>query len=468
MTDYQNYFKGKKVLVMGLGLLGRGIGVTKFLAECGAKVTVTDFKTKEELKEALKEINDFVKKHKLKATRLNDAVGQVSYKLGGHDLADFRDRDLIIRAANVPLDSPYLKEAAKNKIQVTQDAALFAKLTAGQVKIVGITGTRGKSTVTHLLYEILKADKRRVWLAGNIRGTATLPLLKKVKPGDMVVMELDSWQLQSFGDAKISPSLAIFTSLMNDHQNYYQNNLARYFKDKANIFKYQKVGDTLIIGKNNFSPDSFRLVDEIKKLKPKGDVIVPDYKLTAKSYKLKLPGSHNLYNIALVIAAAQELGVPETVIKKVTGNFKGLPGRLELVAVKKGIKFYNDTTATTPDAVMAAVHALGEKKGKIILIGGGADKELDFKRYGQIVPKYLKELILFKGAATEKILKALPVKWKKQAIMVGSMKEALRQAQGLAAQGDIVLLSPGAASFGIFKNEFDRGDQFNKLARKLK
>ncbi|OHA57234.1 MAG: UDP-N-acetylmuramoylalanine--D-glutamate ligase [Candidatus Vogelbacteria bacterium GWA1_51_14] len=431
---------------MGLGLLGRGIGVTKFLVESRAKVTVTDLKTKEELKAALKPLAKF---------------RNITYRLGGHNLKDFNKQDLIIRAANVPIDSPYLKEAKKNKITITQDATLFAQLAGEGAQIIGITGTRGKSTVTHLLYEILKASGRRVWLGGNVRGTATLPLLKKVKPGDMVVMELDSWQLQSFGDAKISPSLAIFTSFMNDHQNYYKNNLERYFQDKANIFKHQTKDDILIVGRNNFGPESFKLVDEIKKLKPKSKLIVP-------SYKLSLPGKHREYNAALASAAAKVLGVSEAVIKRTVNNFKGLPGRLELIKSIRGIKYYNDTTATTPDAVMAAVHALKEYKGKIILIGGGADKELDFKRYSQIVPKYLKELVLFKGSATDKILVVLPAKFKKQAIVVGGMRDAFKCAISLAERGDIVLLSPGAASFGLFRNEFDRGDQFNKLVKAIK
>lgn len=463
MADYQNYFKDKKILVMGLGLLGRGIGVTKFLAANGAKVTVTDLKTKEELKEALKSLAKYK---------------NIKYHLGGHELADFsaqgrsasggKNQDLIIRAANVPLNSLYLKEAAKNKIPVTQDAALFAQLAGNKVKIVGITGTRGKSTVTHLLYEILRAAKRKVYLAGNVRGLATLPLLKKIKPGDTVVMELDSWQLQSFGDAKISPELAIFTSLMNDHQNYYNNNFTRYFQDKANIFKYQKAGDALIVGKNNFSPDSFKLVDEIKKMKPKGRLKVVTENNLPKNWRLKLPGRHNRYNVALAVIATRELGVTEEVIKKTVENFAGLPGRLELTAEKRGVRYYNDTTATTPDATLAALHALREKKGKIILLGGGTDKELDFKRFGQIAPKYLKELILFQGTATDKILKVLPAKFKQQAIVVSGMADAMKCALALAEKGDVVLLSPAAASFGLFRNEFDRGDQFNKLVKKLK
>ncbi len=474
MLDRKNYFKDKKITVMGLGLLGRGIGVIKFLAEQGAVLTVTDLKTKEQLASSLQELK---KLKKLKA---------ITYHLGGHRLEDFSARggsalggkDLIIRAPNAPINSIYLAEARKNKITVEQDASLFCKLAPPGVKIIGITGTRGKSTVTHLLYEILKGHQGGVYLGGNIRGTATLPLLKKVKSGDVVVMELDSWQLQSFGDNKVSPSLAIFTSFMNDHQNYYRSTslmagMKRYFADKANIFKYQTKGDTLILG-----------AQIKKKVKTTGQIITPKTKLPS-GWKMILPGAHNEYNAMLAVVAARVLGVKDGVIKKVVEKFKGLPGRLEFIREVKGTRYYNDTTATTPDAVMAAVQALAKGQSlksprtdlgtglkKIILIGGGADKELNFKRYGQIVPKYLKELILFKGTATDKILAVLPKKLKFSVVIIKSMKEAIIEANKLAKKGDLVLLSPGAASFGPppggFKNEFDRGDQFNNLVKKLK
>ena len=441
--NYRDYFKGKKVTVMGLGLLGRGIGVIKFLAEQGAELIVTDLKTAEQLTPALKQLSKYK---------------NINYVLGEHRLEDFSaqgrsasgGKDLIIRAPNAPLDSVYLKEAEKSGVEIEQDASLFCKLAPTGVKIIGITGTRGKSTVTHLLYEILKTAKKNVYLAGNVRGTATLPLLKKVKAGDYVVMELDSWQLQSF--KHFSPQLAIFTTFMNDHQNYYRNSMERYFADKANIFKHQTKDDVLIAGN--------QVVTKIKTFKPKAKLITPKQSL--------LQGQHREYNAALASAAAKALGISESVIKKAVKNFKGLPGRLELIKNVKGVKYYNDTTATTPDAVMAAVHALKDYKGKIVLIGGGTDKELDFKRYGQIVPKYLKELILFEGSATTKILATLPLKWQKQAVIVKNMPDAFKCATALAQKGDLVLLSPGAASFGIFKNEFDRGDQFNKLVKKLK
>lgn len=441
--DCRDYFKGKRVTVMGLGLLGRGINVIKFLADCGAALTVTDLKTREQLAPALKELSKYK---------------NIEYVLGEHRLQDFQNKDLIIRAPNAPLNSPYLAEARKNKIEIEQDASLFCKLAPAGVKIVGITGTRGKSTVTHLLYEILSASGRsgKVFLAGNVRGMATLPLLKKVRANDVVILELDSWQLQSWGENKLSPHLAIFTTFLVDHLNYYSGNMNQYFADKANIFKYQTKDDILILG------------SQIKqKIKANSKIIKPKTKLPT-GWRFGAPGAHNEYNAMLAVVAARELGVKDQVIKKALANFTGLPGRLEARPAIGGVNYYNDTTATTPDAVMAAVHALKQYKGKIILIGGGTDKELDFKRYAQIVPKYLKGLILFKGTATDKILAALPKKLKFPVVIADNMKEAIKQSSKLAKKGDIVLLSPGAASFGIFKNEFDRGDQFNQLVKKIK
>ena len=187
----------------------------------------------------------------------------IKYVLGRHDLADFQNKDMVIKAAGVPLDSPYITEARKNNIKVEMDASLFVSLVGHSVsninvstwtlnvQVVGITGTRGKSTVTHLIYEILKASGRRVFLGGNVRGLATLPLLKKVKPDDIVVMELDSWQLQGFEEAKIKSEHSRFYHFLPDHQNYYKNDMDKYFSDKANIYRWQKKGDWFIAGPTN-------------------------------------------------------------------------------------------------------------------------------------------------------------------------------------------------------------------------
>ena len=434
--------------MMGLGILGRGVNVAKFLAECGAELTITDLKTEEQLESSLKILTPYK---------------NIKYVLGRHDLADFRDKDMVIKAAGVPLDSPYIAEARKNNIPIEMDASLFAKLTAlstSNVDIIGITGTRGKSTVTHLIYSIIKNSGRRVYLGGNVKGLATLPLLKKVKPSDVVVMELDSWQLQGFADAKISPNIAVFTTFLPDHQNYYKNDMDRYFSDKANIYRWQKDEDCLIAGVK-----TAKLIKEKEENIIKSRMIIADRKNIPKDWKIKLLGEHNLANIALAAETARKLGIKESVIKKSVEKFKGLPGRLEFIKEVKGIKFYNDTTATTPEAVVAALDSLKESKGKIILIGGGADKNLEYDEYAKIVKKSVKALALFRGLASNKIISALgKVKFPME--VFDNMKIAMKFAVANAKKGDIVLLSPGAASFGVFKNEFDRGEQFNKAVKR--
>jgi len=184
--------------------------------------------------------------------------------------------------------------------------------------------------------------------------------------------------------------------------------------------------------------------------------------------KIKIPGEHNRANIACAILVCQELDLDDQTIKKGVESFDGVPGRLELVRTVGRVKYYNDTTATTPDGNKAALEALKENEKKnIVLIAGGADKELDYIDMAKLVHKTVKGLVLIEGAATEKLLSLIPKKTSYPVFIVGSMKDALGYAQEIARKGDTVLLSPGAASFGVFKNEFDRGDQFVKFVNSL-
>ncbi len=427
---------------MGLGLLGRGVGVAQFLAFLGAKLTITDLKTESELAPSLRKLKQFK---------------NINFVLGRHRLIDFTQADMVIKAAGVPLVSPYIEIAQKNKVPVEMDASLFARLCPDGVTTIGVTGTRGKSTVTHLIYHILKTSGKRVFLGGNVKGLATLPLLKKIKAGDIVVLELDSWQLQGFGEAGISPKIAVFTTFMRDHQNYYNDDMKRYFADKANIYRYQKMTDVLIAGRE--------VAKRIKKDKFKSKLIVAPVSWPV-GFKTKLPGQHNQENIKLAILTARQLAVPEGKIRQAIANFSGVPGRLELIMVNKGIKYYNDTTATMPEASVAAWKSFPSHQKKIILIAGGSDKNLDYKEFCSLAPKYLKKLILFPGQATQKIVAQLPKSFSQKISFVDNMKEAIFSARKKAISGDIVLLSPGAASFGIFKNEFDRGEQFIRSTKK--
>jgi len=438
-----NFFKNKKVLVMGLGVLGRGAGDAEYLAWRGAIVTVTDLKTARELRPSLSRL----KKYKIK------------YALGGHRAADFTKQDFILKNAGVPLDSPYVKLARQNKIPVEMDESLFTKLAPRGVRIIGVTGTRGKTTTTNLIYQILKAARKRVWLGGNIKGVATLPLLDKVRRGDYVVMELSSWQLQGFAEAGVSPEMAVLTNIYPDHLNYYRGDMKRYIEDKAAIFLHQKKMDYFITNKNN--KDCRALAKRARsKVKFFNEIGI------SNNWKIKLLGAHNLENIRAAVAVGEALRISKAAIKKAVENFQGVPGRLEFIREIDGVKYYNDTTATTPEASLAAINSF-PKKQDIILIAGGADKNLDYKILARVIKRRVKFVALLKGAATEKLKKELlKIKyWSFKEIR--DMGQAVKIVRRVAGRGEVVLLSPAAASFGLFKNEYDRGDKFVKTISRI-
>lgn len=445
--NYKTFFKGKAITVMGIEPEGRGVQDAEFLARHHAKVVVTDIKNEKALAQSV--------------TRLR-RYKNISFALGGHRLADFRKKDLVIRAAVVPLGSIYVTEAKKNGIEVRTDETLFLKL-APEITVVGVTGTRGKSTVTHLIHYILQGAGKSVFLGGNVRGRATLPLLSKVQKGSILVMELDSWKLQGFGDAKISPHISVFTNFFPDHLNYYQGRMDWYFRDKANIFKFQKKGQVLIVGEQAIQEIKARFKGTIK-----SEMCVARKSMVPKTWKIKIPGEHNRANIACARVVCQRLGVSEEDIKYGVESFVGVPGRLELVRTVRGVKYINDTTATSPAGLFAALDVFADKKTKnVVLLAGGADKQLDYRLMAGRIDKTVKALILFKGEGTDKIVEMLAKKKKYPFFVVDSMQEAMRLAVENAEKGDTVLLSPGTASFGVFKNEFDRGDQFVALVKKL-
>jgi UDP-N-acetylmuramoylalanine--D-glutamate ligase len=235
MRSYETFFGGKRITLLGLGLLGRGAGDAEFLARCGAQVLVTDKKTEAELAESVARLEKYP---------------DIAFRLGGHRIEDFTNCDLVIKAAGVPLDSPEIAAARAAKVPVAMSTALFAKYAAeaGAI-IVGVTGTRGKSTVSHMIQHCLKNGSKTAFLGGNIRGVSTLAMLPEIQAGDIAVLELDSWQLQGFGDLKISPNIGVFTNLLQDHLNYYKS-MNDYFADKTNIFRYQKIGGALFVGRS--------------------------------------------------------------------------------------------------------------------------------------------------------------------------------------------------------------------------
>jgi UDP-N-acetylmuramoylalanine--D-glutamate ligase len=313
---------------------------------------------------------------------------------------------------------------------------------------------------TTLIYEILKANEKylnaQVHIGGNIRGVATLPLLKKAKPGDILVCELDSWQLQGFGDAKLSPHISVFTSFMPDHMNYYKNDFIKYFNDKANIFKYQKSGDTLIVRPS--------MKDFINKTDTVGNLVVINKKEVA-TWKFIVPGDNQRENMACAVEVAKQFNIPINSIKKIVESFKGVEGRLQYMKSVKGVKIYNDNNATTPEATISGLQALASTDKNIILVCGGADKNLDLNAFNKSINKYCKFVSFIPGTGTEKFLSTHKVKVQYE---VGKdLKSVVVNALKQSKKGDIILFSPAFASFGMFNNEYDRNDQFVKIVNKL-
>src|SRR3989344_5884365 len=396
--NYKSFFKNKKITLMGLGVLGRGVGDAVFLAECGADLIVTDLKKETELSESVL----LLKKYK-----------NIIFILGEHRLEDFRNRDFILKGPNVPINSPHIAEARKNGIPIKMSASWFAEI--AQIPFVGITGTRGKSTTTEILHKIMKEANMKVLLGGNVQGVSTLALLSEVSSDSIILMELDSWQLAGFGERKISPQLGVFTTFFAD-------------------------------------PVKF-----------------------PKQWSMQVPGEHNKLNAECAIEAARALGIDDRVIQKVVENFKGIPGRLEFLREIGGVRIYNDTTATTPEATIAALRALdSEEKKNIVLMVGGFDKGLDPRELWAEIPKHCKDkkIILLKmsGPDAESIDHHFHYHLN-STDSHGKLSDAVTEAMKVAEKGDIVLFSPAFASFGPppggFKNEYDRGEQFNVLVQQL-
>lgn len=441
MSEYIDFFKGKRVTVMGLGLLGRGVGDAAFIAHCGAQVTVTDMKTEAQLADSIAQLKLY---------------SNITFHVGGHVESDFTDTDMIIKAAGVRLDSPYIALARKVGVPVYMSTALFAKFACEVgATIVGITGTRGKSTTTQMIYETLKkyGNQVPVLLGGNVRGVSTLAQLPEVTRDTIAILELDSWQLQGFGDLGISPHIAVFTNLLPDHQNYYAG-MGEYFADKAKIFTHQKAGDTLIIGA--------QVRDRVEAARPPVAPLVPPP--LPPDWHLLIPGEHNRDNAALARRALQALGISDDFIKTSLESFSGVEGRLQFVREVNGIKIYNDNNATTPDATIAALKALNVEfyKSRIMLIAGGADKGLDMSGLLYEIAKTCKRVILLAGTGTTRIAPLM-----QDYSIFDSLDAAVREAHASARPGDVILFSPAFASFGMFKNEYDRGDQFMNIVALL-
>jgi len=275
-------------------------------------------------------------------------------------------------------------------------------------------------------------------------------------------MELDSWQLQGFGWADISPQIAVFTNFMEDHMDYYKGDMNAYFLDKANIFKNQESTGVLVT-----TPGVFEYAKG-KGLTLSQEVVLADSSVMPEDCLLAMPGEHNRLNAALAYEALKAISLSDEMIFEGLASFGGVEGRLQYVKSVDNVRIYNDNNATTPTATIAALEALDLGNKNIILIAGGAYKEVDPLPLVVSARKHCKGVVLIPGTGTDMLVKAFAeVDDSVQSLVVENLEQAVEEARLVAENGDIILFSPAFASFGAYVNEYERNDEFMDLVDKI-
>ena len=509
-----------KVLIWGLGLNKGGVGMVAYFAKRGHKVRITDLRTQEQLKPSLEQIKDLIKKYNIELI------------LGEHRDEDFKWADIVVRNPAIPPRSRFIEIAKRHGAQVIMEMALFFKEFKGIT--VGITGTKGKSTTTKLVYEVVRSDPRIAahhlpFLAGNIGESAVKYLTPKYnKPSSIAVLELSSYQLSVMKDFKQSPHIGVLTNIYPDHLNWH-GSLTHYVNSKLQIFRNQtskdyaifslstqflekvlkaaknscKIG--VVLSKKELSQLSSTLLQQLEDVVYwyKNSIYSLKKGAVVKNVKISpaLRGVHNKQNILLAVAATvfTDLKASPSTVKKVLANFEGLYGRQQFVASINGVDFYNDTAGTHERSVYYAAQRFAKeynyqttvKKGAqktrrqplrpaVIFIMGGVDKGFDYTQLIEEIKDKVAGIVLFEGDASKKIKQAaqkmgIPT-WGYYSTMKEAVHKAYKEARKLlqgktaskSAARAAVVLSPGAASFNMFLNEWDRGKQFEEAVCSLK
>jgi len=472
-------------LVMGLGLHGGGLESARFLLKRGAEVSVTDLRDEKTLSPSIE--------------RLDTACGElggkpVRYILGRHEIEDFKNADIVIKNPGVRPDSPFL-QAAK---QIETDISLF--LSESKARLFAVTGSKGKSFTSSALNFILNSCGKS-FLGGNI---TVSPLNFPQEPGenDNVVLELSSFQLGDLkgrkaedGSALLKPAASILTSIMPDHLDRYAS-MEDYIDDKKNIYRGQDSNCVTVAGDDDWGK-SFLSETKARKLirshkqeissalsdEQSGGCIdssgrgiarllnfrgVPDEITELVPQKILTPGSHQKINMLSAALAVFALGGKAQTIRAALSTFPGIEHRLEFFHESNGIRYYNDSAATIPEAAAACIEALTEPsmQGGLILVTGGTDKNLDFTPLARAAKK-AKSIILLEGTGSEKLIPLLRENGVSYSGPFNDLDKAVHCAREKASGADIVALSPGCASFGMFLNEFDRGMKWKEAVARM-
>lgn len=468
----KNALQDKKVLLVGLGILGGGLNTALWLLKQGARLTITEMKTAEELAPSLAALKPF--------------EDRIRFVLGRHDPEDLRAAEIVIFNPGVPLQSPLVKLAEKLGKRIENELTLFAHFSPS-AKFLAVTGTRGKTTTVNWLGHLLRSTHPGTVVAGNQSDRPLLRMIEACDPSSPVVIETPSFLLERLPPPRFRPKVAVVTNVYRDHLNRYTSFRA-YALTKARIFANQRPSDFLILNADNAWTKNFvalkprarlRFVS-LKPLPPrregayiaKGEILLRIGKkkssLGSAEEFVRDWGRHNLENLLAAVLAAASYGVPVPAIRNAIATLPQMKFRQEVILRRENLEIINDTNATSPEATIAAIERFAARGENLILVCGGTDRDLDFTKLGKEIARRLqkKNLILLGGSATEKLKRAIG--WRRY-LLCETLEDCAEEARRIAAGSDersIILFSPGAKSFEKFKNEYDRGEQWNEAVRK--
>lgn len=454
-NEFKNFIKGKKVAVVGIGI--SNIPLIHFLVRLGAKVTAFDKKDNNELGDVLE-------------TFKNEGV---ELELGEKYLDRLTGFEVIFKTPSMRIDCDKLVNSKKEGAYITSEMEEFVKYCPG--KIFGVTGSDGKTTTTSIIYNLLKAQGYKTWIGGNI-GMPLFSQIEEMTSNDKVVLELSSFQLMTM-DCEID--VAIVTNLSPNHLDIHKD-MDEYIDAKKNIFKYQGENDLLIINDENNITKEFAKEGKGRILKfsskkvinnggyyKDGDLFIREQKICTRN-DIVIRGMHNVENYLAAFLAVNDCVDAET-MKRIAMTFQGVEHRAEFVRELDGVKYYNDSIASSPTRTLASLKGYDQRS---ILIAGGYDKHIPFEPLAFEGYPYIKTAIIL-GLTKNKIKDAFDKLEKEKGIrvpyiIVNTLEEAVNKAREIGQEGDLVTLSPACASFDMFTNFEVRGNKFKDIVRNLK
>lgn len=459
LEEFEKYARGKKVAIIGIGV--SNLPLLEYFYDLNARVTIFDSKESNQISvEAMQKIEKYGFEF-----------------IGGKDsLSRLKGFDIIFRSPSCMPDRPELVEAVENGAVLTSEIEMVLKL--APCKVIGVTGTEGKTTTTTLINEIVKKSGRKTYLGGNM-GKPIFTKIRNVKPENIIILELSSFQLS---DMDISPDISVVTNIYPDHLNVHKS-YEEYREAKKNIFKHQSENGIVVLNYDNeftreFAKEANGKVIFFSSKEKLDDGFIYDKadgtikyckdgvrRHIIKKEDIKLRGIHNYENICAALAATSSIVDVDTQVKAIE-EFTGVEHRLEFVRELNNVKWYNDSIGTSPASTIAGLNSFDED---IILLAGGSDKGLDYKEVGEAIARKVRALILT-GPTSEKIENATKQALNGKSIEIyytSNMQESVNLAKDIAKAGDVVLLSPASASFDLYKNFEDRGHQFKDCVNNL-